>query len=232
MSWKRLSIEAGAIVLSILLAFAIDASWDERQERLEERGILEALQRDFLRNQQALIQVVALHEVHEERVSRLGRMSREGVLALSPDSVGAFVASLAAPATFDPERGTVDALIGAGKLGLLRDPNLREALTRFLNAMEDAREDAFYLQQFAVRVWETSVRYGGPWDVPIDVRRQGRLGFLPEPSAATLANIHSDPELMGLIRQLRYSAWVYVGELEAGQIQIEAVLSLLERALD
>jgi len=33
--WKRLVLEATAIVASILLAFAIDAWWDERQDRKE-----------------------------------------------------------------------------------------------------------------------------------------------------------------------------------------------------
>ena len=35
------------IVISILLAFGIEAWWDGRQERVEERQALEALARDF-----------------------------------------------------------------------------------------------------------------------------------------------------------------------------------------
>ena len=38
--WKRLSVEAAAIVVSILLAFAIDAWWDDRNERIEGAEIL------------------------------------------------------------------------------------------------------------------------------------------------------------------------------------------------
>ena len=38
--WKRLSVEAAAIVVSILLAFGIDAWWDDRNERIEEAEIL------------------------------------------------------------------------------------------------------------------------------------------------------------------------------------------------
>jgi hypothetical protein len=41
--WKRLSVEAAAIVASILLAFAIDAWWEERQELLEEQAVLLSL---------------------------------------------------------------------------------------------------------------------------------------------------------------------------------------------
>ena len=38
--WKRLSVEAAAIVGSILLAFAIDAWWEDRNQHIEEVEIL------------------------------------------------------------------------------------------------------------------------------------------------------------------------------------------------
>jgi hypothetical protein len=46
--WKRISVEAGAIVASILLAFAIDAWWLERQERGFEQETMAALLDEFL----------------------------------------------------------------------------------------------------------------------------------------------------------------------------------------
>jgi hypothetical protein len=45
--WSRLLLESIAIVLSILLAFAIDAGWDERQDRRAEEEILRALSVEF-----------------------------------------------------------------------------------------------------------------------------------------------------------------------------------------
>ena len=45
--WNRLVVEAAAIVVSILLAFAIDAWWDDRQQRNEEQTILKALLDDL-----------------------------------------------------------------------------------------------------------------------------------------------------------------------------------------
>ena len=45
--WKRLSVEAAAIVVSILLAFAIDAWWEERLERKEEAEQLVRLHAEF-----------------------------------------------------------------------------------------------------------------------------------------------------------------------------------------
>lgn len=41
--WKRITVEAAAIVVSILLAFAIDAWWADRQRLVEERSVLLSL---------------------------------------------------------------------------------------------------------------------------------------------------------------------------------------------
>ena len=45
--WKRLSLEAAAIVGSILLAFWIDAGWDQREDAARERIVLETLLSDM-----------------------------------------------------------------------------------------------------------------------------------------------------------------------------------------
>ncbi len=45
--WKRRSVEAAAIVASILLAFAIDAWWAEQQDRRAESEILSRLHKEF-----------------------------------------------------------------------------------------------------------------------------------------------------------------------------------------
>jgi hypothetical protein len=45
--WTRLVAEGVVIVVSILLAFFVDTSWDRYQERGEERSYLVSLQREF-----------------------------------------------------------------------------------------------------------------------------------------------------------------------------------------
>jgi hypothetical protein len=48
--WKRITVEAAAIVGSILLAFAIDAWWNDHQNRAEERRVLVGLKSEFEQN--------------------------------------------------------------------------------------------------------------------------------------------------------------------------------------
>jgi hypothetical protein len=51
--WKRLSLETAAIVASILLAFWIDAGWDQREDAARERILLETLLADMQEFQSA-----------------------------------------------------------------------------------------------------------------------------------------------------------------------------------
>ena len=60
--WKRVFVEAAAIVAGILLAFAIDAGWDERNEREEEKEILQSLVVEFEANRDEADSVLRVHE--------------------------------------------------------------------------------------------------------------------------------------------------------------------------
>ena len=59
--WKRLLAEATAIVLSILLAFAIDAWWEDRGDRQAEKLLLHRLKADFSEIQSAILMIEAEH---------------------------------------------------------------------------------------------------------------------------------------------------------------------------
>jgi len=118
--WRRLSAEAAAIVASILLAFAIDAWWDERSDRAEEKEILESLQVEFEANRREAADVILAHERSVQYVAMLMGLSDDEILALSAEDVERHLRYFANPRTFDAIRGSVDALTSAGKLGLLR----------------------------------------------------------------------------------------------------------------
>ena len=48
--WPRILAEGTAIVVSILLAFSIEAWWTDRQEQAEQERILLALKKEFETN--------------------------------------------------------------------------------------------------------------------------------------------------------------------------------------
>jgi len=61
--WKRISAEGAAIVVSILLAFSIQAWWDDRNEVKLEQRLLAALLVEFEQNDQLLRQAREEYEL-------------------------------------------------------------------------------------------------------------------------------------------------------------------------
>ncbi len=244
--WKRLSVEAAAIVVSILLAFAIDAWWDEQQERAEEREVLQSLHVEFEANRVEAAAVISFHDRVIQSVVMLMKMTEDEILALSAKATVEIVSSLDSPRTFDAVRGSVDALISSGKLGILRDRELRESLTTFVNILDDSVEDSNFLRQSSITVWNEIARNGGPWRTKFgDVTAEecavplppaicyinDALDFLPVATPQDLLRLRNNAMLMGYVYQNKVYVVFYSGEIRDVQNRIESVLRLLEENL-
>lgn len=244
--WARISVEAVAIIVSILLAFAIDAWWDERRERIEERKILQSLLIEFLANRDDAASVVRVHENALRYAAELAALSDSEILALTEDEVERHIRYFAHPRTFDAVRGSVDALTSAGKLGLLQDRELREALTTFVNILEDAQEDREYMFEWAMIVWQEAAKDGGPyWIGAEDFTREecidqpalpgcnisNAMIFLPVATPEDLLRFRNNRILMGYVNRSHGNSARYMVEVKAAQAQIDTILELLEKNL-
>ena len=242
-----LLVEATAIVASILLAFAIDAWWDERQLRAEEQDVLYSLQEEFRANKAQVTDVLDRHLLAHEVISSFLAMQESELAALNPSEISQIISFFAHPRTFDPVRGSLDALLGSGKLGLLRDRALREALTNFTNLLEDAVEDRQYLTDTSLQVWYEMARMGGPWRRPVsndqDVDCSGpdphrscfidqHLQFLPQPGLQDLVRLRDNETLMGYVKQHRINAVRYASEVTQIGYQVDRVLERIDENLD
>lgn len=240
---KRLIFEGVAIVLSILLAFAIDAWWDDRIERAEEREALEALYTEFLANHEQLLAVLERHDDARSSFAALLAMNDGEILALSTAQVEQMMRSFAYPRTFDAVRGSLDALIASGRLGIIQDRKLREALTSFDNVLDDAEEDRYYMAQTSMPVWYAIADLGGPWGAQTttsnpeecDSPRPPRsclineaIDFLEEPTPADLVRLRNDEHLIGIAKQHNVVAARYASEVRHALYQVEDILRLLD----
>lgn len=243
---KGLVVEGVAIVLSILLAFAIDAGWDERKERAEEREVLESLSIEFEANRDEVASVISTHERAIQSVAKLMELREDEILALPAEAVAEMIRFLANPRTFDAVRGSVDALTSSGKLGILQDRELRQALTTFVNILDDAVEDRYYLAQTSMTVWNEMARNGGPWRTNASgITAEDCVGphphracyinevlaYLPAATAQDLLRLRNNTVLMGYVNRNKINAARYAAETRQAEIQIESVLRLLEENL-
>ena len=230
--WPRVLVEGAVIVASILLAFGIEAWWNGAQERLEERQILSSLAEDFRTNKAEAESVTSTYERTKHLFARLNSLTPDELGSDSPDSLIAMVSALAAPRTFDPILGTLDALVSAGKMNVLSDPELREALTSFRNLVEDAKEDEDYISHFAVKVWEAEIRHSGPWRIDVlQIVPGGQaltdVSVAPIPTAEDAIALRQDLELMSLSRWIHFQGAMYVGVIRRVSAQIDSILVLI-----
>ena len=219
------------IVASILLAFAIDAGWDQSLERGEEREALAALEAEFASNLEQIDYIIDLLLRGRESVATLRQATPAELRALPQRSISEIMLATSNVWTFDPVLGSTDALIGAGRLGIIRDARLREALAAFANLVADANEEVPRLEAFAQDIWRAEAKHGGPWTDPeTEVGWAGPIRgfeFLPKATSDDLLVVRSDMELMGLVSRLHLNTAYYVGELQRLRAQIELVLELV-----
>jgi hypothetical protein len=140
--WSRLIAEGAVIVASILLAFAIDAWWDERADHVQERALITGLEEDFDAASADLNRARGLHEAKSTAAAQLLSWAESESLGdIRSDQVEITISTLFAHPTFDSPMGTVRTILGSGRLDLLGNPELVRELTRWSALVEDLRED-------------------------------------------------------------------------------------------
>ncbi len=121
--WLRIFVEGAVIVLSILLAFGIQAWWDGFQEREEEREVLIGLEAEFVDLQARLQSLTATNRRRAELVERFLSDSVPKLEGLAVDS--AFRAATVVNVL--DQGGALDALLSSGRLELIRDRDIPSA---------------------------------------------------------------------------------------------------------
>jgi hypothetical protein len=138
-----LLVEGVVIVVSILLAFALEAWWAERGERLEETGILENLRVEFSNAGTQLDRYLFFHDVTLSSIDSILSAARAGLAEGRPtvEVPTIYLARAFIPPTYDPQTGTLDGLTHSGHFGILRSEELRKALSAWPGLLAEAAEE-------------------------------------------------------------------------------------------
>jgi hypothetical protein len=148
LSFSRIIGEGVAIIVSILIAFGIDAWWDARQDREREVTLLASLRSEFAYNLDELDRLASWHARTSEYANRLLHLSRADSLDPNPLAMDSLILlALVQPGSYNPRQGAVTALVASGDLRLIRDAGLREGIGAWSGTLEDLREDEDWLGQ-------------------------------------------------------------------------------------
>jgi hypothetical protein len=146
--WKRIIVEATAIVGSILLAFAIDAWWQDRTDRIVEVQYLQALHEDLLSS------IELLDEKEASQRQQVGYL--ESLLLTNPDTPYSdelrrwIDDGLFNVGTYLPQLSALHDLESSGQTQIIRNQNIRRALATVrqkMDSMETAQRDFQVSQQ-------------------------------------------------------------------------------------
>lgn len=125
-------------MVGVLAALWIDAGWSWLQDREEEQLILADLAADFQANLETIDQTLEAHDRQLQAVQKglTADLSTLPMEELLPMTRNVFVLE-----TFLPRRGAADAVISSGRINLLRNRELRTALTGWGRLVLEASEE-------------------------------------------------------------------------------------------
>ena len=141
-SVTRLAAEGFVVVASILIAFALDAWWAERQleqEIAEDLAIVEYEMAENIRLAQLTIDIMEQVVAASNIIIAALEAQPDSAIVEVPDNT-VFWGFFSNP-TFDPSLGGTDAWIAAGRLAGIDSPQLRQRLASVRGKVADVREE-------------------------------------------------------------------------------------------
>lgn len=140
--WKRIAVEASAIVASILVAFAIDAWWQEHTDSIVEVSYLQALQDDLRRSLELLDEDEAVQRQQVEYLESL--LSTDSNTRYSDELRLWIVEGLFNVGTFQPQISALRDLESSGQTKIIRNPAIRRSLAsarQSIDGLETTQRD-------------------------------------------------------------------------------------------
>jgi hypothetical protein len=158
--WKRLVVEAAAIVGSILLAFAIDAWWDDRSDNVRLAGAIQNTAGEVGDAREEIVNAVERNTFRMDGIRRFLSLQPDELLMLPDDSILSFKGVFATPSPFDSSGYALQGLLARGNLEIIADDELRSALIAWAQFPNEIERDYAEALQLSMLFFERMARHG------------------------------------------------------------------------
>jgi hypothetical protein len=231
--WNRVSVEAVAIVASILLAFSIDAWWDEQLERSDELQELARLQIELDTNINRIDQFPIIKQASDAGLEILGQIvnaQSNGLQSVEVSTEKLFLLSIAP--TFEADAPVLDGLVRSGRLEIVIDPRVIAALASWERRMRDYSEVALLARRnvdtllVPALVKRGDVAFALIGSETFDVLHS--IEFLSD--APPVVTIDIDREIKGLIAQKVENTGRAIHLLQLARMAAEEALVAIQAA--
>ena len=217
-----------------MLAFAIDAWWEERELRIEEQQVLEGLREEF----------ISIHEVLSQHLNEhlqvLGWLEKFLVTAETSSAeeagpiVDAVLLGLLRPRTSNLGNGTLNALLNSGRIEILTNRLLRAQLAAWEGVIGEVWDDQASL---AKMVYEIHIPYFANEKIPAGATMHQLYDEwplpprLPSDNSVMVTRLLNDETLRTLV-EIRYAYMRHTTqEFETAVAAADAILAELESSI-
>jgi hypothetical protein len=141
LQWRSAVLEGFAVLVAILLAFAIDAWWDLRSQQAEARAYIEAVRTELIANREALIEELEILRGWVEESELYLNTVVAPDASPSYDEVREMVWKTGPYRTTPLARAAIDDLVSSGGYKAIDLAELRRALADYARSLDnDATE--------------------------------------------------------------------------------------------
>ena len=219
--WSRVIVEGVVIVVSILLAFGIDAWWSRLQEAEELQQTLGSLEAAFVENVEGIDEQLDRSDEFRERLETFFETSPTAALTIPEDVAHLILTAIHLQVTADLNNDYLSQLVDAADLS--SQPLLQQHIARWRRQAFLLRERRAVLVDLEQELLRASGHYPemGPHVRNLDP---------PHSDAGALAVLRDDPEVVALATT-KASSWrtyrgYFVGMREASESVLELIRSL------
>jgi hypothetical protein len=221
----RLLTEGAVIVISILLAFWIDAWWDQRQARATETAVLASIREEVEENRIELDRLLDLNETQFQRIDLFLGMTPDELRAVPADSVTSFVAAMVITWTYDGDDSAAGLFLGSSTPVTQHARDVRSVLAQWVRLVEDTEEEK-------ETVWELGsdlARLLAIYTTPVAFDGQGLLHEVAGRLGPTLlAQLRLDDGFVAALQNKAHYQTVYVLELTQASAVLDSLRGLVQ----
>jgi len=232
--WKRIAVEAAAIVGSILLAFAIDAWWDDRQDRAEEQRILVGLKSEFEQNLGLIETEFSYRNAVVDSILKIFDASVTPT-SLEPEVLDKLIGDLTWWQNIKYSRGAIDGLLQSGGLSLIENEDLSRVLASIPSRYDDTAASELYDQYTTLNVIIPFLNtHSSLSQIANTAKGRPGVGTLSAPPEYPVGEpqdhteLLRDPEFLGILVQ---EHWNHLGAISAYE-SLKATLEDSIRLID
>lgn len=216
------------IAIGILVAFFLDAWWDDQIEQKEIRDTLQAVYVDFLSTKDELSAVIYANKTYMDGVTKLISLGLDDIERLDAAAKSDLTYLLPTGGiTFDPVLGSLDALISSGQLNKVRNLQVRGLIGAWPALMDEIGEDQEILIDMYMAQQERSVDLG----IYLMSLRGDITGDSSRADGAILTAVIQDAEILNRLAAHRFACQGLNDELGDVEEHLDRILRLLEQEL-